>query len=196
MTGVHQKLKERLEESVELMRKHYNKRRKAIEPIKKRELVMLNGTNIRAKHRSKKLEYKMLGPFKVLSVRSYKRYCKLELPESWRIHPVFNIDLLERYKGTDPKKQIIEIESDGEDWVMESIIASGPSDGNPKQHVFLVKWKDYVQEENTWETYQNVVEHDVELLRDYYARNPAVERDGRYSKQWSGKKRVKKRSGK
>jgi hypothetical protein len=62
---------------------------------------------------------------------------------------VCDIDLLERYNGTDPKKLIIEVEADGEDWVMESIIASGPLNNNPKQHVFQVIWKDFSQEENT-----------------------------------------------
>jgi hypothetical protein len=32
------------------MRKHYNKKRKDMEPFKKGDLVLLNGRNIRAKH--------------------------------------------------------------------------------------------------------------------------------------------------
>jgi len=143
---------------------------------------MLNGRNIRAKHRCRKLEDKMFGPFEILSVGKNQRYCKLSLPDSWKIHPVFNIDLLEQYKGTDPKKQVVEVEADGEDWVMESIIASGPSDGNNKQHVFLVKSKDFTQEENTWETYENVAEHNMKLLEDFYKRNPGIEKDGRFQK--------------
>jgi iron-sulfur cluster repair protein YtfE (RIC family) len=46
MTGVHNRLRERLEESVELMKKHYNKKRKDIVPLEKGELVLLNGRNI------------------------------------------------------------------------------------------------------------------------------------------------------
>jgi hypothetical protein len=107
MTDIHQKLKEPLMESVELMKKHYNKKRKAMEPLTKGELVMLNERNIRAKHWCKKLEDKMLGPFEVMSVGSNNRFCKLRLPDHWKLHPVFDIDLPERYKGTDPKKQLI-----------------------------------------------------------------------------------------
>jgi len=182
MTEVHKQLKDRLEVAVETMKKHYNKKRKEIVPFKKGELVLLNGRNIRAKHRCKKLEDKMLGPFEILSVGSNNRYCKLKLPEHWKLHSVFNIDLLERYKGTDPKKQVIEIEADGEDWEMENIVASGPTDHNPRQHVFLVKWKNSAQEENTWETYDNVVEHNEKLLEEYYAQNAGVARDERFSK--------------
>jgi len=191
MNKVHKKLREQLADSVEIMKKHYNKTRKAMEPLRKGELVMLNGRNIRAKHRCKKLEDKMLRLFEVLSIGSNERDCKLKLPEWWKIHPVFIIDLLERYKGTDSKKQVIDIEADGDDWVMESVLASEPSDDNPKRHVFLVKWKDFAQEENTWETYENVANHSLRLYEDYYKRNTAVEKNGRYkgSTRGSRKKR-------
>jgi len=193
MTSIHTKLKGRLSEATELMKKNYNKKRKSIRPFKKGELVMLNGQNIRAKHRCKKLEDKMFGPFEILSVGNNQRYCKLSLRDSWKIHPVFNIDLLERYKGIDPKKQVVEVEADGEDWVMEAIIASGPSDGNSKQHVFLVKWKDFTQEENTWETYENVAEHNMKLLEEFYERNPEMDRDGRFQRKGKRKTMFRKR---
>jgi hypothetical protein len=94
----------------------------------------------------------MFGRFEVLSVESNNRYCMLKLPDSYKIHAVFNISLLEQYRGDDPKKQVVEIEGDGGVWPMESIIASGPSDDNPKQHVFLVNWGNFSHENNTWET--------------------------------------------
>jgi hypothetical protein len=60
MNSVHKDLKELLEVSVEAMGRNYNQRRKSIEPLKKGELVMLTGRNIRGKHRCKKQEDKML----------------------------------------------------------------------------------------------------------------------------------------
>jgi hypothetical protein len=154
MTSVHRTLRERFEESVARMQKYYNKKRKTMESVKEGDLVMLNRRNIRAKQQCKKLEDKMLRPFKILSVGGNFCDCKLKFPDSWKIHSVFVIDLVERYWGTDPKKQAIEIEGDCKDWVMESIIARGPSDNNPKRHVLLFKWKVFEQEENTWETYE------------------------------------------
>jgi len=62
-----------------------------MELLKKGDLVILNGHNIRAKHRCIKLEEERLGPFKVLLVGSNLRYCKLDMPESWKSHSVFNI---------------------------------------------------------------------------------------------------------
>jgi len=96
------------------------------------------------------------------------------------IHLVFNIELLERYKGTDSKKLIIKIRADGEDWVMGSIVTGGLSDDNLKRHVFMVKWKDFMPEENTWETYENVAERVIKILEVCDKRNPAVERDGKF----------------
>jgi len=43
MTDVHCRLREWSAKSVELMKKYYNKKRKITEPIKKGELVLLNG---------------------------------------------------------------------------------------------------------------------------------------------------------
>jgi len=48
--------------------------------------------------------------------------------------------------------------------------------------VFLVEWKDFTQEENTWETYENFAEHNMKLLEDFYKRNPGIEKDGRFRK--------------
>jgi hypothetical protein len=92
-----------------MMAKYYNKKRRSIETFKKGELVMLNGKNIRSKGRCKKLDDKMYGPFKILSVRHNNRYCKLELPPSWKIHPNFKISLLERDRGKNPEREVIEI---------------------------------------------------------------------------------------
>jgi hypothetical protein len=104
ITSIHEKVKERMSELREAMRKNYNRQRRSIKPIKKGELVMLNGRNICTKHRCKTLEDKMLGPFEVLSVGRNLRYCKLKLPDSRKMHPVFNIELIERFKLHQPEE--------------------------------------------------------------------------------------------
>lgn len=86
-----------------------------IESFTRAEWVKLNGRNFRAEHQCKKLEDKMLGPFEILSVGSYHRYCKLMSPAAWKMNSVFNIHLLERYKEMDPTKQVSEIQADRND---------------------------------------------------------------------------------
>jgi hypothetical protein len=73
-------------------------------------------------------------------------------------------------------------------------VASGPTDHNPKQHVFLIKWRNNAQEENTWETYENIMEHNKELLKEYYARNSGVARDERFGKQIKAKGKKKEKN--
>jgi len=73
MASIQTKLKDQFIEAMELMKENYNKKRKSIEPFKKGEWVMLNGQNLRAKHRCRKLDDKMFQPFEVLSVRGNQR---------------------------------------------------------------------------------------------------------------------------
>jgi len=49
---------------------------------------------------------------------------------------------------------------------------------------------------NPRNTYDDVAEHDNELLNDDYARNPTVEKDERFGKQVSRKKVQKRKLGK
>jgi hypothetical protein len=79
---------------------------------------------------------------------------------------------------------------------MESIIASRLSDYNPKWHVFGVKWKDILQEANTWETYQSVAYNDLRLLEDYDKRNPAVEKDRMFKWIMKNERRIRNEKGK
>jgi len=192
MNTIHEKLKEKLSEARGNMAKYYDKKRRDIPGFKKGEFVMLNGKNIRSKGRCRKLEDKMYGPFEVLHEGHNKRYCKLKLPTKWKIHPVFNISLLEKYRGTNPEREVVEIEADDSGWKIESIIASGPSDDDGSKHVYLVKWEGFPHEENTWESYDNVVEFTYEVLEEYYKKNPMMEKDSRFGK-GKPKEKIKKK---
>ena len=46
--------------------------------------------------------------------------------------------------------------------------------------MFLVTWKDFEHQKDTWETFDNVVESYPGLLEDYYKKNLNVETDGRF----------------
>jgi hypothetical protein len=72
--------------------------------------------------------------------------------------------LFERYRGTDPKKQVVEIKDDDGGLKMESIIASGPSDEDPRDDLYLFMWEDYMHHENTWEMNEIVLECWSDLL--------------------------------
>jgi hypothetical protein len=174
---------------VEVMRKIYIKNRKTMELSTKGELIMHNGQNIRVKQSFKQLQDDLLGQFKVLSIGSNLQYCKVKLPESWKIHPVFNIDLLEHYKCTDRKNQVIKIDAEGNNWVMDSITASGPSNNNAERHVILFYWKDYTHKDNTWKTLETVADNHRRLSKEDYRQYPAIQTDGRIKGVKQGRRR-------
>jgi hypothetical protein len=150
--------------------------------FKKGDFVMLSGKTIRSKESCRKFEDKMYGPFQVLTEGHNKRYCKLKLPDSSKIHPVLNIALLEKYREKNREREVVEIEADDSGWKMEKIIASGPSNDDHKKHVYSAKWEGFSQEENTWESYDNIAESAYKLLEEFYEKNPMMEKDGRFGK--------------
>jgi len=99
---------------------------------------MFNGKNIQVKDRFTKSEANTSMPFEVLSSGKNAQYSTLKLLFTWKIHPTFIIARLEKYRRKNPKRQVIEIEADDRGWKMESIIASGPSDDDPRKQVYLV----------------------------------------------------------
>ncbi|KAG0155432.1 hypothetical protein PDIDSM_1009 [Penicillium digitatum] len=92
------------------------------------QLVWLNARNIRTLRPQKKLDWKNLGPFKVLEAISAHAY-KLELPASMKIHPVFNVSLLQPAATNPVNGQVTEpappVEVKGlEEWEVEDILDS------------------------------------------------------------------------
>jgi hypothetical protein len=158
MVEVHQKLKNQLEQSGKKMGEYYDRKRKPAPQYKVDDWVMLDGRNIRTKRQCRKLEDKLSRPFQVGKVGSNKRWCRLKLPETWKIHPAFHVSLLEPYKGDIKERVIHPIEADNEGWVPEAIIASGPTDNDHQKHVFLMKWENDTHDENTWESYEHLQE--------------------------------------
>ena len=61
------------------------------------DLVWLNGRNIKTYHPTAKLAAKRHGPFPIQRVLSPIDY-QLTLPEQWKIHDVFHVELLTPYR--------------------------------------------------------------------------------------------------
>ena len=64
-------------------------------------MVYLTTKNITIKRPSKKLDYKYLGPYKVIKRISENNY-QLDLPPKVRIHLIFYISLLENAINVEP----------------------------------------------------------------------------------------------
>ena len=104
---------------------------------------------------------------KVLSPLSYQ----LQIPRSWKIHPVFHASLLTPYKENkiyrlnflEPPPDLIDEE---EEYEIEQILKHG---GTPKNCFYLIQWKGYTVEEDTW-LKEADLEHAVDILNSYKKR--------------------------
>ena len=159
----------------ELQKRHHdeNVKLKSYAPSDK---VCLNSKYIKTK-RNRKLEAKFFGPFRVLYPISKLAY-KIEISRNWRIHDVFHLSLLE--KNTDRKGRVDEVtfqlefvgDSDGKEYKVEAIqnrtVYAKKSEGGHLPGIYyLVSWKSYPEEENTWES-ASVVYHLGRLVSIYH----------------------------
>ena len=142
--------------------------------FKEGDLIWLEGTNIHTTHPKAKLAPKCHGPFKVLTTWGVN--CKLQLPATWRIHPVFHNSLLSPYKETTahgpnylrPPPEVIGQEDDH--YEVETILQSRQTK-NRRGIQYLVKWKGYPDSDNSWEPASHM-KNAVNLVTAFHKRYP------------------------
>ena len=123
--------------------------------------VWLNSKYIKTKQ-NRKLEAKFFEPFWLLHPVGKQAY-KLEPPKRWRIHDIFHVSLLEQ--DTTKKQRIDEnvtkLEFDARNskkYEVEAIWDSAIyrmvlESGHLLSLYYLVAWKGYPEEENSWEPF-------------------------------------------
>lgn len=134
----------------------YNRGRSGLQPFGVGDMVMLKRTNLQTPRPSAKLDHQKLGPFKILEKIKNNAF-KLDLPATWKIHPVFHTSLLEKaptpiFQDMPPPPPAILVQNHQE-YEVEAILQSRITRGKTQ---YLVKWKGYSDEENTWEPESNL----------------------------------------
>ena len=163
-----EEVKAALAKSKDDMARYYNQRRIPASMYKPGDKVYLAVSNICTTRPSKKLSHKCLGPYLVeRSVSTCGAY-HLRLPFSMRcLHPVFNvINLMPATDDPIPGRRIPappppEIIDGEEEWVVEEILDSKVVN---RKLQYLVKWKDFGIEHNSWEPWDNVHAPDLSTL--------------------------------
>jgi len=153
----------------EEMKKFANRRQREKEEYRVGDLVLLSTKDLKWQmkgRRSEKLIEHFVDPYKVKGIIS-SNAIELELSKSIRIYPVVNISRVQLYKPqvegqkkTPPKPVIIEGE---EEFEIEKILNKRMIRGKKK---FLVRWKGYTVEEDTWENRENL-ENAKELVKEF-----------------------------
>jgi transposase InsO family protein len=177
MKSTLEEAKSALTKSKDDMTRYYNQRRMAAPEYKPGDKVYLDASDISTTRPSRKLSHKRLGPFPVERKVGNSAY-RLRLPPSMkRIHPVFNVVKLTpapddpihgRQIQPPPLPEIVDGE---EEWVVDKILDSRMINRKLR---YLVKWKDFGTEHDSWEPWDNV--HAPELVADFYRRHPGAAR--------------------
>lgn len=148
------------------------------------DLVLLNSKRLTFPDRdASKLKPKWIGPFAVQK-RVGPVACKLKLPDTMKIHPVFHVHLLRRWYS-DPSRPIHPdpiIIQGNEEFEVEAILDHRPKTATgPQYHglQYLVKWKNYGPEHNQFQDRADMT-HCRTLIREYWIRvkNPNVKGSG------------------
>ena len=137
----------------------------------------MNSKYIKTK-RNRKLEAKFFGPFRVLHPVGKQAY-KLELPKKWRIYDVFHVSLLEQdttRKGRVHEAEELDAGDDSGEYEVEAIrdsavYARESESGHLPGLYYLVSWKGYPEEENTWEP-ASAVQHLRKLISSFHKDHP------------------------
>ena len=141
--------------------------------------VLLRHEHISTTAPSKKLASKFLGPFPIIAKLSDLVY-RLKLPRTLRIHNVFHVAVLERYRQDtisgrkrNPMPPIITPEGDIE-WVVHRILDSRLS-GSGKRLQYLVSWEGYEADQDSWEP-EGHLKNAPDAVEDFHNLHPQAPR--------------------
>jgi len=150
------------------MIRYYNRKRTLAPMYKPGDRVYLDTLDIKRTRPSPKLSHRQVG------LSAYH----LKLPHEMRqLHPVFNVvklsatpedPILGRKPQAPPLPIVIDEE---EEWEVEEILNSC---WHRRRFQFLVKWKGFSREHNSWEVASDVKA--LDLIAEYYWKHPATPR--------------------
>ncbi|KAJ6259180.1 hypothetical protein Dda_6078 [Drechslerella dactyloides] len=164
MNKLHEHLKNDLDFAAETMSHYYNKKRTKAPFLKEGDKAYLLAKNIKTKRPNQKLDFQKLGPY-TITKKLNEHLFELHIPGNSRIHKTFHIALLEPIPdGLREEVNNPEIEEDDyNEYEVEKILDHRK---NPETlaNEFLIKWKDYPPEEDSWQPEDNI---SPELVRQY-----------------------------
>jgi len=154
MKDRYEEVKSALVRSQEEMKRQTDKNRKEAEEYRVGDKVLISTKNFPMeliKRVMKKLTEKYIRLYIVKKIMS-ENTVELELPVSLRIHLVVNVRRIVKYREqVEGQKKIplppIEVASEKE-YKVEKILDRREKRGKPK---YLIRWKGYMAEEDTWE---------------------------------------------
>ncbi|KZT62760.1 ribonuclease H-like protein, partial [Calocera cornea HHB12733] len=151
---IHEELQAELQHAQDAYARHYNARHRSAPKFQPGDLVWLLRRNIRTTRPSDKLDFRRLGPFKILQRIGNLAY-HLELPTHMkRLHPVFNVNLLEPYISPSNIDAILDVRKRGQ------------------RFEYFVNFKDCPVDERSWVPLSDLTTAVDELIERFHRRHP------------------------
>jgi len=157
------------------MKKYYDRRRTLAPVFKPGDKVFLDTSDIWTMCPSQKLSHRQLGSF-VVERRIGPMAYRLRLPHQMKqLHPVFNVVKLtsaldDPITGWKTEDHLPPIVIDGElEWEVEEILDSR---WHRRRFQYLIKWKGYGREHNSWESTSEVSA--PELTVEFHHKHPGA----------------------
>jgi transposase InsO family protein len=172
MEEVFEFTKRKLVKSQNNQKTNADKKRAPAPDYKEGDLVWLSTKNIKTARPSKKLDWKMIGPYRIKKVLGAS--CQLDLPDSMKIHDTFHTSLLRKASDDPLPGQILEppspvIIDEEEEYELDDILDSRKV-GRNKELQYKVSWKGYPPDP-TWYSADNF-ENSKEIVADFHQRYP------------------------
>jgi len=177
MSQLHDVLREEMTEAQIRQKEYYDQHRKPDPNFKSGDMVWFLTRNVRTTRPCKKLDYKKIGPFRILAKIGSSAY-KLDLPDTMRIHNTIHISLLEPYEDNklpsqrqEPPPPII-IEGEPE-YELEEIVDARLYHGKLQ---YRAKWTGYSPEhDRVWYPASNFenAEHARTRFHERYPEKPS-----------------------
>jgi Integrase zinc binding domain/Chromo (CHRromatin Organisation MOdifier) domain len=140
------------------------------------DLVLLSTEGLTLRNFTNKLCARYVGPFAVTAVVNANAYTLALPPQLQALHPTFNIEKLKAYRDgrvafptrpqqfSRPPPDAVADSNGDEQWDVERVLACRFK-GRRKQ--YLVQWRGYPPEENTWEPRSSLVPFAADALADF-----------------------------
>ena len=163
-----------LKRAAETMKHFYDRKRTDSRDYKVGDQVYVEATNISTMRPAKKLDDKRYGPFEIIEKVGLSSY-KLKLPDTWKIHPVFNEALLTPYHPPEfptqekpPPPPPIQVPEGHVEYEVNEVLGSRR---RRKKVEYLVSWKGYPNEENSWQPMRNL-KNAREAILEFHKKYP------------------------
>jgi hypothetical protein len=152
---VTKKAEDSLRKAKQAMKRRWDRNKKDQVKYQVGDLVLVQADYLPSTRPSRKLDDKWRGPFTVLGKKGNAAY-EVKLPDSWKGHNVFNESRIKKFvEATFPGKprqnqrpDPILTNEGREEYEIEEILDERQ---NNDRSEYLVRWKDYSPEDDTWE---------------------------------------------